>query len=440
MRCLPRIGPKHAPRSNRRLPTRREVVITGVGVVSPIGNGCDAFWASLLGGRSGVRPITRFDTSATAAHFGGEISDFDPKQFIAQRKSLKVMSHDIQLGVAAASLAQQHAALDTAKLTPERLGVVFGADLMHCELAEAAPAFAQCLVDGQFDFSRWGTAALEKIYPLWMLKYLPNMPACHVAIACDARGPSNSITMGDVSSLCAVAEAASVVERDEADVMFCGGASSRIHPTLWVRSSLTPWSRRNDDPQGACRPFDAHRDGAVNGEGAAVFVVESREHAEARRAKILATVAGSAMRFEPRRGQTPREGVAIRHAIEGAMRSAGVEQQDIGHINAHGLSTAEDDCLEARAIAAVLPDTPVTAPKSYFGNLGAGSGAVELAASVLAMAAGEVPATLNYEQPDPACPLNVIHRRTMKTDAPAALVLNHAATGQAAALVLRRPS
>jgi 3-oxoacyl-[acyl-carrier-protein] synthase II len=145
------------------------------------------------------------------------------------------------------------------------------------------------------------------------------------------------------------------------------------------------------------------------------------------------------MRFEPRRSSTPREGTAIRNAIQAAMSAAGVEADDIGHINAHGLSTPEDDRMEARAIAAVLPDTPVTAPKSYFGNLGAGSGAVELAASVLAIARGEVPRTLNYEQPDPTCPLNVIHRRSLSTDAPAAVVLNHASTGQAAALVLKRP-
>lgn len=436
---LPRPAIERVIPSSRRLPPRREVVITGVGVISPIGIGCDAFWASLMEGRSGVRAITRFDTSATAAHFGGEILDFDPKLYITQRKSLKVMSHDIQLGVAAASLAQQHAALDTAAVISERMGVVFGADLMHCELSEVAPAIAKCVVDGKFDFHRWGTAAIEQIYPLWMLKYLPNMPACHVAIAHDARGPNNSITLGEVSSLSAIAEAAGVIERDEADVVFSGGASSRIHPTLWVRSALAPWSRRNDDPQAACRPFDADRDGAVNGEGAAVFVLESREHAEARRARILATVAGSAMRFEPRRPGAPREGIAIRNAISAAMSSAGVEADDIGHINAHGLSTPEDDRMEARAITSVLPDTPVTAPKSYFGNLGAGSGAVELAASVLAIARGEVPLTLNYEHPDPMCPLNVIHQRPLSTDAPAAIVLNHASTGQAAALVLRRP-
>lgn len=422
------------------MPERREVVITGVGVVSPIGIGCEAFWASLRSGRSGVRLITRFDTSGMAAHFGGEIVDFDPKQFVTPRKSIKVMSHDIQLGVAAAGLAREHSCLSTTTVAPERTGVVFGADMIQCQLEEVAPAFAQCLVDGQFDFSRWGKSAMEQIYPLWMLKYLPNMPACHVAIAHDARGPNNTVTLGEVSSLTAIAEAVGVIERDEADVVYSGGASSRIHPTLWVRSSLSPWSQRNDDPAAACRPFDADRDGAVNGEGAAVFVLESRQHAEARGARILAVIAGSASRFEARRPGQAREGSAIRNALTAAMARAGVTPDEVGHVNAHGLSTPEDDRLEAQAIHTLLPDVPVTAPKSFFGNLGAGGGAVELAASVLALSAGEIPPTLNYDRPDPACPLPVVHGRPLASQSPAAVVLNHAITGQAAALVLRRPS
>lgn len=435
----PRICSQHTVRRAKSKPSRREVVITGIGVVSPIGIGCDAFWASLMAGRSGVRPITRFDASGMPARFGGEVVDFDPKDLITPRKNLKVMSHDIQLGVAAAALARQHACLAATSASPERVGVVFGADLIHCQLEEVAQAFSRCMVDGRFDFSRWGTVAAEQIYPLWMLKYLPNMAACHVAIANDARGPNNSITLGEVSSLTAIAEAAGVIERDEADLVFSGGSSSRIHPTLWVRSSLSPWSQRNDDPAAACRPFDAGRDGAVNGEGAAVFVLESRAHAEARRAPVLASVTGFASRFEPRQSNQPREGTAIRQAIEAALARAGVAANEVGHVNAHGLSTREDDCREARAIRAALGDVPVTAPKSFFGNLGAGSGAVELAASVLALAKREIPHTLNYERPDPNCPLNVVRDRPLSSDARTAVVLNHAATGQSAALVLSRP-
>jgi 3-oxoacyl-[acyl-carrier-protein] synthase II len=413
-----------------------EVVITGLGVVSPIGIGIEAYWTAMLDLRSGVRPLTHFDPVALPLKIGAEVLGFDPKEYVKPRKSLKVMARDIQFGVTAADMACESAGLSPGTVEPERMGVVFGAEMMQCEPSDVAAAFRGCLVDGKFDFARWGTAAFEQIYPLWMLKYLPNMPACHIAIAHDARGPNNTIALGDVSSLLAIAEAARVIRRGHADVMVTGGTSSRVHPTTWVRHCISEFSRRSDDPAGASRPFDADRDGAVHGEGAAAFILERRTFAEARGARILARVVGQASAFESRHNGKPYCGQGIRHSIREALRKADLAAGDLGHVNAHGLSTTRDDAAEAQAIRAELGDVPVTAPKSVFGNLGAGGGAVEMLASVMALTQGVVPATLNYQRPDEVCPVNVIHRQPLRDAKPLALLLNQAATGQAAALVL----
>jgi len=414
----------------------RDIVITGLGVVSPIGIGRDAFWSSLVGRTSGVRPLTLFDTRALPVTFGGEIPAFDPKEFVKPRKSLKVMSRDIQLGVSAADMACADAGIEPGAVDPDRFGVIFAADMILCPLEDFEAAYRSCLVEGRFDFRRWGQQALAQMYPLWMLKYLPNMPACHIAIAHDARGPNNSITTAEVSSLLAVSEAARIIERGQADAMVVGGASSRIHPTTFVRASIGDVSRRTDRPQAASRPFDRARDGAVYGEGAAAIVLESRAHAVARGAKIMGRVLGYASAFEPRCNGAPLAGSAIRASIENALRRAQLDAADIGHVNAHGLSTIDDDRAEAQAIRNVLGDVPVTAPKSFFGNLGAGTGAVEMAASILAIDVEVVPVTLNYEQADPLCPINVIHGETLRGGKGVAMLLNQAATGQAAAVII----
>lgn len=425
-------------RRRRSMALQREIVITGVGVVSPIGIGREKFWSSLIEGRSGVRLVEMFQKMARAAPLGAPVTDFDPKEYVRPRKSLKVMSRDIQMGVAAADLACIDAGLRQQPLDPNRSGVVMGADMIFCELEELLPTYRSCLRDGQFDFAQWGPRAMADIYPLWMLKYLPNMPACHIGIAQDIRGPTNAIVMGEVSSLAAVIEAVRAVDRGSVDVMIAGGASSRVHTMIWQHEQLRQYSHRSDPPEAASRPFDAQRDGMVNGEGSGAFIVESREHADARGAKILARVRGFASTFEPRANGQLIQGWAISRAIEAALRDAGMQPDQIGHVKATGLSTTWDDHIEAQAIRRVLGDVPVTAPKSYFGNLGAGSGAVEMAVSVLALVEGLVPPTLNYIFPDPQCPVCVIHGRPMPVEKPAAVVLSHTRLGQAVAVVIDR--
>ncbi len=416
-----------------------EIVITGMGIVSPIGIGREPFWQSLCRRRSGIGRSPLFNDPSLPAPLGACIVDFDPKQYVRPRKSLKVMSRDIQLGFAAADLARADAGLDEGLVDPERFGVMFGADMIPCELEELAGAYRSCRVDGRFDFARWGATVMAELFPLWMLKYLPNMPACHIGIAQDARGPNNTITLGDVSTLSALAEAARVLERGQADVLIAGGVNSRIHPAIWVRSHLLGQSRRNGDPAAASRPFDALRDGVVNGEGAGAYILEPQRHAQARGAKILARVLGYASAFEPHRKGEACQGSAIRRAIRGALTAAGLDPAELGCVVAHGLSTIEGDRLEAQAIHDTLGNVPVTAPKSYFGYLGAACGALETAVGILAIQFGQIPPTLNYEHPDPHCPINVVRGAPQPTDRRAAMVLSYSPQGQAVALVLGGP-
>jgi len=419
---------------------RPQIVITGVGVVSPIGIGADAFWHAIESQCSGIAqpiPPRRADLPVTAA---GEVRDFDPKEYVRPRKSLKVMSRDSQFAVAAADMACAQAGVTVDTLDTERLGVVLGADRIRYTIDEIAPAYAACLVDGRFDASLWPTRGAEATYPLGLLKVLPNMPACHVSIVRDARGPNNTIQQAEISSLLAVAEAARVLERGAADMMITGGTSSRLHVLDWVRSYMTDrLSRRACDPAAACRPFDALRDGTVRGEGAAALILESRHHAEARGAAILGQILGCGASYVPTHNGHPAAGASLHRAIQSALADADITARDVGHVNAHGLSTVEDDAAEASVLAELLPDVPVTAPKSYFGNLLAGTGAVELLASLLALARGRIPATLNYEEPDPACPIRVVHGRPMDCASPIALIVNMTSIGQAAALVLGGP-
>jgi 3-oxoacyl-[acyl-carrier-protein] synthase II len=420
-----------------------EIVITGVGVVTPIGIGHGPFWDALVAGESGIRPLNLFDASSLSVRFGGQIADFDPKQYVRPRKSLKVMSRDIQLGFAAADLAITDAGLDTAltagAVVPERFGVVFGGDMIYADLEDLEPAYRRSRAAGRFEFPLWAEAIHEELHPLWLLKHLPNMAASHIAIAHDARGHNNTIVLGDVSSLLAVAEAASVIRRGWADVMLAGGSGCRLHPTALVARGNALLSHRADDYRRASRPFDRDRDGLVNGEGAGVLVLESRTHAERRGARIRGRVLATAARCEPALRQGRLTGTSLRQAVRAVMGAAGLEPATIGHVKAHGVSTVEMDRIEAQALRAELGDVPVTAPKSGFGHLGAGGGAVELIASVLALETGLVPPTLNYDRPDPECPVNVVHGEPLSGRPATAIAVNICSTGQAAAVALGGP-
>jgi len=420
--------------------SQHEIVITGMGVVCPTGVGFEAFAESLDQGRSGVRQITSFDSSQLPVQIAGEVVDFEPKAFVRPRKSLKVMSRDMQFAVAAAGMAVERAGWQPDGCDPRRFGVVMGADRIRNKFDDIVPGYLTAIREGRFDYERYVKIGLYEGNPLTMLKNLPNMLACHISISQDAQGPNNTLNHAEVSSLLAIGEAASVIERGMADIMLAGGASSRLHPLDCVRSCLIDeLSHGCDAPESACRPFDARRDGTVRGEGAAVIALESRAHAEARGAKILARVLGWSSSCRPMANGRPDAG-GLEQAIHAAIEDAGLTPEQIGHVNAHGLGTIGDDQAEAQTLASAVPNVPVTALKSYFGNLLAGTGAVEFVGSLVALETGRIPPTLNYEQPDPACPIDVVRGEPRPADHPTALLVNQTSLGQAAAMVIATES
>jgi 3-oxoacyl-[acyl-carrier-protein] synthase II len=416
---------------------KAEVVITGVGIVSPIGIGREAFWDGLLAGRCGIGPVTLTSMPGMRPPLAAEVRDFEVKNFVANRKSLKVMSRDAQLGIAASTLACRDAGIQGGNVDPSRFGVVLGADQICARIEESEAIYGACMVDGRFDFQLWGRKGMAASFPLGFLRVLPNMIASHVSIAQDARGPNNTIHEGEISSLLAVSESASVIRRGMADVMLAGGASSQMHPfDFFRRIAFGNLSPRCDDPAAVVRPFDACRDGYVWGEGAAVLVLENRKHAETRGATIVAQLKGCGAAFEAVGSQERLKGSGLRRAIAAAMDRSGVKPESLGHVNAHGLSTVRDDTLEAAVLHDLLPQTPVTALKGHLGNLGAAGAVMEVAASALALQKGCVPAVRNYEHPDPACPLRVVRDQPLESRLSDALCLTWMPSGQAAAAVL----
>lgn len=418
------------------------VVVTGVGVVSPIGIGNDRFWDSLLQNRSGIEFLRSMPTELLPSAFGAEVRDFDPALHLRDRKFVKVMSRDIMLGVASSTLAVRDAGITPGTVDPYRFGVVFGAGRMTSHPSELADAVRACSDQNGFNMDRWGDKALSSIAPLWLLRQMPNMPACHVSIDHNAMGPNNTITCRDASALLALAEAVRAIEAGRADCMIVGACSSNIHPVDIAKfHRFEGLSRGSDDPSRACRPFDFERDGAVVGEGAGSFVVESYEHAVRRGANIYAEVLGIGAGCDGKGHANESAGVGLVRAIQSAMQRSSIRPDELGHINAQGKSTQPDDIVESRAYHRALGDCalkiPVTAMKSFVGHFDAGAGAVELAGTLLSLKYGQVPATLNYEVPDPRCRLNVVREYARGLSTRTALTVNRTAMGQSAAAVLR---
>jgi 3-oxoacyl-[acyl-carrier-protein] synthase II len=270
-----------------------------------------------------------------------------------------------------------------------------------------------CAPEGEFQFTKWGKEGLGDMAPLWMLKYLPNMPASHIAIYNDLRGPNNSLTMREAAGNLAIGEAFRTIQRGHANLMVAGATGTRILPMQAIHALQTEqMASSNGDPTKASRPFDKDRTGMVAGEGAGMVVLEEYSSAKSRGATIYAEVLGlgsANVADEKLRGKCD---VALERAMKAALRDADKSPADVGHINSHGLSTTDRDADEARAIRAVLgskaDDVPVTAIKSYFGNLGAGGGVVELIASVIALRDGRLPRVLNFKTPDPVCSIPVV--------------------------------
>jgi 3-oxoacyl-[acyl-carrier-protein] synthase II len=441
----------------------RRVVITGLGVVSPLGNSHQALWDALSAGRSGVAPLVNLPVLAGRVAFAGECRDFtgeienfgelekDLKKAI--RKALKMMCRESMMAVAAAQQAINDAGFGAEGMDPDTSGVVFGSDYMLSPPDDFQVAMATCgTTAGKFEYEKWGGDGLKGMNPLWMLNYLPNMPGSHIAIFNNLCGPNNSLTMREASGLLSIREATQTIARGHAERMIAGATGTRIHSFKTVHA-LQQEQLANPElpPAEASRPFDAKRTGMVIGEGAGAIVLEEYDAAKARGARIYGEVVGtssttvfqvqgtSAKRADGASGEQALESAA-RHALADAKMKAG----DLGHVNAHALGTLAGDAEEARALAKALGDAaktvPVVAAKSYFGNLGAGSGVVETIASVLALYHGQLFPTLNYETEDPACAVNIASRAKPQAAGKSFLKLSATPQGQATGIVVRSAS
>ncbi len=385
---------------------KREVVITGLGAMTALGEGFKPLWEAALQSRSGIDYIgfdgdTPHATTVTGAApewklIGASIQDFIPEKYVSQRKSLKVMARDIQLAVAAAKLALDDAAIDFSKTDKERAGIIAGAGVLNHEIDELAMSVLNSVdEEGKLDLEKFGREGLPSLFPLWLLKYLPNMPACHISILFDLQGPSNTVTTGSSSGLQAVGEAFRIIERGTADVMLAGGAESKINPvgiSQYQILSVMP-QPNGHAPKEVYRPFDRTSEGFVAGEGAGFIVLEERSHAEKRGAKIYATIKGFA--------SSSSDG--IEYAMRSALREAAIDASAVDYVQACGLGLAEDDAREAEAIEKIQKTSntvwPVSASKPVMGFTGFASGALDLILSTLSLKHQTIPPVMNFDSP-----------------------------------------
>ena len=403
---------------------KRRVVVTGLGVATPLGLGIEPFWDALLQDQSGIRRIESFDASGMEVQIGGELPTFKLADFIPKtyRKSVKVMSRDITIAVISAYHAVKDAGLATkcivdrgeadgpADVDSTRFGANIGAGLISADLVELAGALNTAVDEqGQFSLKIWGATGMEELTPLWLLKFLPNMLACHVTIIHDAQGPSNTITCGEASSHLAIGEAFRTIARGDCDVCICGGAESKAHPMAMTRPQL--WHRldtqHNSDPARACRPFAADRAGGAAAEGGGLAILESYEHAKARGARIYAEVVGfgAATSIKCWNG-ADTSGQAISLAIRNAMRDANITPEQVDLAAPMGSGCVDFDEGEMAgfhdAIGDRLTEIPALSIRAAVGNNGAGSGALDFCAMVRSVHQGTVPPSRNTAGPDPA--------------------------------------
>jgi 3-oxoacyl-[acyl-carrier-protein] synthase II len=425
----------------------RRVVVTGLGVVAPNGIGREAFWSACLAGRSGVGPIRSFDASGHPVQIAAEVPDFDVAPFLPppQRKSLKIMGRAMRFGVGAAGLAIADSGLSLRREDPERVGVVMGTGLVPVDLPELAPALIEaCNGTGRLDMHKLGQCGGSALFPLWILKYLPNMVAAHISLAFGAQGPNSTITTACSAGTQAIGEAFRLIARDDADVVLAGGSDSRIDPLLILAyTALGALSRGARPPAEVSRPFDKHRDGFVLGEGAGVLLLEEYERARRRGAVIYAEVLGLGSSFDGYAVTKPDpEGRGAARAIQGALREARVDPADVDYINAHGTSTRLNDVMETVAVKRVFGEgarsLPLSSIKSMVGHLIGAAGAVEAVALALTLHHGALPPTINLTQPDPECDLDYVPNTAREMPVRSAVSTSFGFGGQNAALVMRR--
>lgn len=380
-------------------PAHRRVVVTGIGVVSALGLGKEAFFAGLIAGRSGVRSISRFDTTGYPVTIAAEVTAFEATDFL-DRKVARRMDRYAQYATAAALMARDDAAF-TAGDDPYAVGAVVGSGI------------------GGLDTFYEQTGVLiqrgpDRISPFFIPMMIPNMAAAHVSITLGLKGPVSATCTACAASAHALGDAFQVIRRGDATAMFAGGAEAAVGPVGMASfAAMRALSTRNDEPERASRPFDRGRDGFVMGEGAAVLVLEEREHALRRGARIYAEFLGYGMTGDAYHISEPDDtGEPAARAMRRAMAMAGIGPEELGYVNAHGTSTPLGDAMETKAIRLALGGAAdrvmVSSTKSMTGHCLGAAGALEAAASILALYEGKVPPTINLENPDPACDLDYV--------------------------------
>jgi len=412
--------------------TRRRVVVTGLGCISPVGNTVADAWSNLLAGQSGIGLITKFDASAFACKIAGEVRDFDLEAYISA-KDARTMDHFIHYGVAAAMQAVHDSGLPTGDALDDelatRIGCVIGSGIGGLPMIEGMHA----------EYTNRGP---RRISPFFVPASIINMIAGHVSMKCGFKGPNLAVVTACTTGLHCIGEAGRMIEYGDADVVVAGGSEACVSPLgVGGFAAMRALSTRNDDPTAASRPWDKDRDGFVLGEGAGVMVLEEYEHAKARGAKIYAELSGYGMSADAGHMTAPSMD-GPRRAMVSAMRNAGVNPDQIHYLNAHGTSTPLGDVNETSAIKAALGDhaknTVISSTKSMTGHLLGGAGGVESIFTVLSLHHQKVPPTINLDNPDPECDLDYCANTARDVKIEVALKNNFGFGGTNGSLVFKR--
>ena len=408
---------------------RHRVVVSGIGVVTPIGIGKDDFWDGLLNGRNGISRITLFDPSEFRSQMAAEVKDFRAEEWI-DRKLARRTDRFTHFALIAANLAMKDAGLDTFPFDGRRAGVIIGSGIGGTQALEKASA--DLLAKGP-----------RSVGPLVVSRVLINTAACVVSITHGLKGPLSAPSVACSTGANAIGDAYRILERGDADIMLAGGAEASVSPLPFAGFCATrAMSVRNDDPEHASRPFDKNRDGFVMGEGAGVVVLEGLDHALKRNAPIYAELVGYGNTADAYHLTAPHpEGEGMIHVMEEALRDASITVSDIGYINAHGTSTILNDKTESAAVMKVFGDhaqrLKISSIKSMVGHLLAAAGAVEFAATVLSVSTGRIPPTINHEQPDPDCSLDFVTQGAESIELSAAMSQSFGFGGGNACLVVK---
>ena len=408
----------------------RRVVVTGLGLLCPLGIGVEASWANLTAGKSGIGPVTRFDTKDYPSRIAGEVKDFEPVDFMPE-KLVKRVDPFVRLGLAAAQMAIEDAGLEIPGDKASRAGVITGCGLGGLGSIEY---YRDVLVN----------KGPKRVSPFFIPMAIPNMASGQISIMCGAKGPNTVVCTACAAGSHAIGDAFKTIQRGAADVMICGGTESVITPLAFAGfSNMKALSTRNEKPEQASRPFDKERDGFIIGEGAGILIIEEINHALERGADIRAEIIGYGLTGDAYHITAPPEdGEGGARCMSMALEDAGLSYRDIDYINAHGTSTPLNDLCETRAIKTVFKDRakeiPVSSTKSMTGHLLGGAGGVEAIFCIKTIEDGIIPPTINYEIPDPECDLDYVPNRARSQSVDVVMSNSFGFGGTNAVLIFRR--